>query len=256
MQPAPIHDATETTDLVWDLRRTQYLVCEAFGAAQWRKAHPSVRSMADRPEFCGYHYHEATGMLDEYIAANLEERGLWHALHDRHDFSYLMLKVRANVVAFVQSLHAVADTCAHAVYYALGLDRTAPLKDRNISVVEVLKRLRQHCDAGQVEFEAIHTLLLGLTADGDYVYLNALANTSKHRAVVRPGLNEDVTGTREQRWVLYLEAFVYQGIAYKKTDVREFMRSEHSRIQELIILIGQRINDLLDARLAERDAGF
>jgi len=156
MQPEPINYASEATGLSWDLWRTQYLVCDVFSAAQWQKAHPSVRSMADRPEFSGYHYHEATGMLDEYIAANLEERGLWHALHDRHDFSYLMLKVRANVVAFVQSLHAVADTCAHAVYYALGLDRTAPLKDRNISIAEVLKKLRQRCDAGQMEFEAIY----------------------------------------------------------------------------------------------------
>lgn len=257
MQPTATRDATDATDLSWEVRRTQDLVCEVFGAHQWQKARPSVRSMADRPEFCRYHYHEATNMLDEYIAVNLEERGLWHVFHDRDEFDYLMLKVRANVVAFVQSLHAVADTCAHAVYYALALDRTArPLKERDINAAGVLRKLRQHRDAGQVEFAALHALLRDLTNDDGYVYLNALANTSKHRAVVRPALSEDVTGTREQRWVLCLESFAYQGMAYKKIDIRDFMRREHSRIQAITVHIGRSLNDLLSTRLATSSAAL
>lgn len=53
----------------WDIGLTGELVTAVFGAAQWKKAHPSVRSMADRPEFCRYHYHEALDMMNEYIEA-------------------------------------------------------------------------------------------------------------------------------------------------------------------------------------------
>lgn len=51
----------------WDSGLTGELVTAVFGAAQWKKAHPSVRSMTDRPEFCRYHYHEALDMMNEYI---------------------------------------------------------------------------------------------------------------------------------------------------------------------------------------------
>ncbi|MCZ2090524.1 MAG: hypothetical protein LC129_13645, partial [Burkholderiales bacterium] len=74
--------------------------------------------MTDRPEFCRYHYHDALDMMNEYIESNLKETGLWGVYEDYDEFSYLMLKIRANIVAFVQSLHAVADTCSHMLYYS------------------------------------------------------------------------------------------------------------------------------------------
>ena len=60
----------------WGNRLTRELVTAAFGAAQWKKAHPSVRSMTDRPEFCRYHYHEALDLMNQYIESNLKETGL------------------------------------------------------------------------------------------------------------------------------------------------------------------------------------
>lgn len=240
-------------ELRWDLRLTRELVTEVFGASQWKKAHASVRSVADRPGFCRYHYYQASDMLDEYIAANLEGTGLWAVFEDRDEFSYLMLRVRANVVAFVQSLHALADTCAHAIYYTLALDSVSkPLKEQNITASEVLKRLKQQRDAGYLEFAEIHDLFRALVTEGDYSYLNALANTSKHRAIVRPELNEDATGTRKEKWILYLESFVYQGVAYKKVNVRDFMRAEYDRVQALTVHIGTTLNAVLRARLALR----
>jgi len=193
-------------------------------------------------------------MLDSYIASKLED-GLWGVFEDRNEFSHLMLKVRANIVAFVQSLHAIADTCGHAIYYALALDAVSPpLGERDISAAAVLKRLKQQCDAGYVEFADIHKLFRELITEGDYAYLNALTNTSKHRAIVRPELSEDLTGTREERWILFLEAFSYAGIAHKKVDVRAFMRSEHDRIQALTVHIGRSLNDLLRTRLTVKSA--
>lgn len=250
MKSATEHGAAVGADLRWDVRLTRDLVCKSFGTAQWAKAHPSVRSMADRPEFCRYHYHEAADMLDSYIAANLEKAGLWKVFDDRDEFGYLMLKLRANVVAFVQSLHAVADTCAHAVYYALALDRSSrALRERDISAAGVLKRLQQQCGDGHSEFSEVYSLFVQLVSEGDYAYLNALANTSKHRAIVRPALNEDATGARQERWILFLEPFSYRGIAYQKVDVRQFMRNEHSRIQALTVHIGASLNQLLMAGL-------
>lgn len=82
------------------------------------------------------------------------------------------------------------------------------------------------------------------TGDG-YKYLDALTNTSKHRSIVRPELNEDATGRWEEKWILFLESFWYAGDLFEKTNVREFMRKEHDRIQPLTVDIGVELNEVL-----------
>lgn len=66
----------------WNVGLTGELVTAVFGAGQWKKAHPSVRSMTDRPEFCRYHYHEALDMMSAYIESKLKETGLWGVYED------------------------------------------------------------------------------------------------------------------------------------------------------------------------------
>lgn len=230
----------------WNIALTGHLVTAVFGAAQWKKAHPSVRSMTDRPEFCRYHYHEALDMMSAYIESKLKERGLWGVYEDRDEFSYLMLKIRANITAFVQSLHAVADTCSHMLYYSLALDRLQiPLKERDIYANKVLKLLEQRRDDGYPEYDNLCKLFRKITTADDYKYLNALTNTSKHRSIVRSELNEDATGRREEKWILFLESFWYAGEFFEKTNAREFMRKEHDRIQLLTVNIGVELNDVL-----------
>lgn len=239
----------------WDNGETKSLVEAVFSRNQWAMAHPSVRSMMDRPEFCRYHYHEALDMMNAYIEANLKERGLWGVYEDYDEFSYLMLKVRANIVAFVQSLHAVADTCAHMLYYCLALDKLPkPLKERDIYAKEVLKVLEQQRDAGHPEYDKLCRLFREVTAGADYKYLNALTNTSKHRSIIRPQLNEDATGKRSEKYILFLESFWYAGEHYKEANAREFMQKEHDRIQPLTVDIGVELNEALKKLLASQRA--
>ena len=241
-----VDSETKEKNPQWDVRLTGKLITAVFGAVQWKKAHPSVRSMTDRPEFCRYHYHEALDMMNEYIESNLKETGLWGVYEDYDEFSYLMLKIRANIVAFVQSLHAVADTCSHMLYYSLALDKLPrPLKERDIHAKEVLKLLEQQRDAGHPEYNKLCRLFREITTGDGYKYLNALTNTSKHRSVVRPELNEDATGKREDKWILFLESFWYAGELFEKTNAREFMQKEHDRIQPLTVNIGVELNEVL-----------
>lgn len=230
----------------WDNGLTGELVTAVFGAAQWTKAHPSVRSMTDRPEFCRYHYHEALDMMNAYIESKLKETGLWGIYEDYDEFSYLMLKIRANIVAFVQSLHAVADTCSHMLYYSLALDKLpSPLKERDINAKKVLKLIKHQRDTGHPEYDKLYMLFCKITTGQDYEYLDALTNTAKHRSIVRPELSEDATSKKEERWILFLESFWYDGKLFQKTKVREFLRKEHDRIQPLTVDIGMELNEVL-----------
>lgn len=240
------HETEEKKSPTWEIRSTGKLVTALFGAAQWEKAQPSVRSMTDRPEFCRYHYHEALDMMNEYIEFKLKETGLWGVYENYDEFSYLMLKIRANITAFVQSLHAVADICSHMVYYALALDRLSmPIKERDIQAYKVLKLLEQQRNGGHTDHDKLCTLFREFTTGDDYKYLNALSNTSKHRSIVRSELNEDVTGEREEKWILFLESFWYAGEFFEKTNAREFMQKEFDRIQHLTVKTGVELNDVL-----------
>lgn len=157
-----------------------------------------------------------------------------------------MLKIRANITAFVQSLHAVADTCSHMLYYSLALDRLqTPLKERDIYANKVLKLLEQRRNDGYPEYDKLCKLFCEMTTADDYKYLNALTNTSKHRSIVRSELNEDATGRRKEKWILFLESFWYAGEFFEKTNAREFMRKEHDRIQHLTVNIGVELNHVL-----------
>ena len=242
-----VHSGTEEKKSPqWDNKLTGELVTTAFGTAQWNKTHPSVRSMTDRPEFCRYHFHQALDMMNEYIESNLQQTGVLGVYKNYDEFSYLMLKIRANIVAFVQSLHAVVDTCSHMLYYALALDRLpSPLKERNIDGKKVLKLLDQQRDAGHPEYDNLCRFFREVTSGDDYKYLHALTNTSKHRSIVRPELNEDLTGRRKEKWILFLEPFCYAGDSFKKTNAHEFMQKEHDRIQLLTVVIGVELNEVL-----------
>jgi len=232
--------------LQWDIGLTGELVISIFGAAQWVRAHPSVRSMTDRPEFCRYHYHEALGMMNRYVEGTLKESGLLGVYQDYDEFSYLMLKIRANITAFAQSLHAVPDTCSHMLYHCLALDKLPnPLKERDVSAKTVLKVLERERDADHPEYGRLCGMFEAIAEGDDYKYLNALTNTLKHRSIIRPQLNQDVTGKRAERYVLFLESFWYAGDYFKELDVREFMQRAHDRIQPLTVDIGVELNHVL-----------
>lgn len=243
--------------LVWDNKRTGALVTAVFGVTQWEKAHPSVRSMTDRINFCHYHYREAIDMMNGYIAARLEKDGLLSVFNNYDDFSRLMLKIRANFTAFIQSLHAVADICSHMIYFSLSFDRGfKALKERDISFKEVIKILDRQGRAGHREYDKLHSLFCEMTAGDGYKYLNALANTAKHRSIIRSELNEDFTGERRKKWILFLESFWYAGEFFDKADAEEFMQEEHDRILPLIINIGSELNAVLEKLQACKHASM
>jgi hypothetical protein len=235
---------------IWDNQETGELVQRLFSAGQWRKAHPSVRSMTDRTEFGRYHYHQALDMMHDYIKTTLKDRGIFGVYDDYDQFTDLMLKIRANIVAFIQSLHAIPDTCAHMLFYCLALDKlpNAP-KERDVNARVILKMLTREREKDHPEYRRLCDLFSALFLGGDFKHLDALANTSKHRNIIRPSMTEDMTGKMPEKLYLKLEPFWYGGNHYKEVDAQNFMQNEHDRIQPLTVDIGVELNTVLKRRL-------
>lgn len=219
-----------------------------YGKQQWfALAHPSAWSFKDRAQFAEYHYHEAKDLLTPYIEKLSQAPSMMqlHADEDHYDeFSDMMMCIRAHFTAAIQSLHAMADTGAHMLYYALAFDRErkAP-KPRGITAKAVLSLMD-----GKADLNTLRGLLAALCSGPGFERLDALSNMAKHRSIVRPALNEDWTGKRAEKYMLPFEDFVYEGKHFSSVDVREFVRQEHDRMQHLLVEIGVELNAVLRAR--------
>jgi hypothetical protein len=233
----------------WDNQETRHLVMALYGKQQWFSlAYPSVRSFNDRALFVEYHYHEAKDMLTKYIDEKLAGVDTMLRLHahegEYEEFSDMMLRIRAHVTAAVQSLHAMGDTCAHMLLYALALNRepNAP-KPRDITAGSVLRLME-----GKDGLDQLACLFRALVSGAGFQRIAALSNMAKHRSIVRPALNEDHTGNRAQRYELPFDDFVYERRRFSPVDVREFVQQQHDRMQHLLVEIGMELNAVLRAR--------
>lgn len=232
----------------WDSDETRDLVMALYGKRQWFDlAWPSVRSFKDRALFAEYHYHEAKDLLTPYIekVSHAPTMLQLHADQDHYDeFSDMMMCIRAHFTAAIQSLHAMADTAAHMLHYALALDREpkAP-KPRGITAKSVLALME-----GKADLDNLRGLLSSMCSGPGFARLDGLSNMAKHRSIVRPSLNEDWTGKRAEKYMLPFEDFTYEGQDFASVDVREFVRQEHDRMQHLMVDIGVELNAVLTKR--------
>lgn len=234
----------------WDIKATRDLVLRQGGKAQFLRASPPLRSLIERQEYAAFHYFEIKSLFADFVKAQLQDRSLLEAVfsedvedNDKHNRFHT--QVGAHVIGCVQSLHAVADIAAHAIYFSLSLDMAAePLPEQVLGFRPVLKLLEQDT--------ALLTVAKKLAAleGGKFLQLTALANHCKHRSIVRIDLHEDQTGVAKQKHELRFQSFEYKGNTYYETEVVPFLQCEFDRINRAVVDLGVSIHESLLAREA------
>lgn len=209
----------------WDRDEARELVAFSYGKVRAELAYQSMCSTIDRQEYARYHYHNAKSLFDAYVGK----------LHSPIDFmkssfegseeqNRCIWEIGANVTACVQSLHAIADTFAYAMYHALGYNlKPSPLSERNISINSVKHILQQ-----TQEHQSLVQELALLVSGEDYAYLHALTNHSKHRSLIRTGMWGDLTGKKPEPYTLEFQEFSY-GKKYPRRSILPFLQSEFDR---------------------------
>lgn len=234
----------------WHIEETRNLIETLYGRAQTELARPCLQSVIDRRNYAHYHYHEASSLFESFANEKLADSSLIEVVwspdeNTRADFDLLITKIGANVLACIQSLHSIADILAHAAYYSLGLNLSVkPLREADITVVNVLKRLRQSSD-----LSLVHHHMTSLVQGGLFDHLSALSNYSRHRNIIRTALAEDWTGKAPERHKLKLGAFRYKNCDYPETEVRGFIEAEFNRSAQLIVDTGTAIHAALQSRM-------
>lgn len=232
----------------WDLDETRQHVHRLFGDDQLELAKPCLRSVVDRQIYARIHYQDARAKIDSYVERALKDKSLFVTFCDSEawvEFNIVIREVGAHLTACVQSIHAVPDILAHAIYYSLGLNHhSSALKSRDVSAANVLKLLKRDS-----RFVPITSLLNSLVSAATFTHLSALANQAKHRSIVFPSLNEDLTGTREKRHMVIFPTFAYEESRYPQVFADDFIAAEYERSSQCVINIGIELNALLRTHL-------
>jgi len=220
----------------WSIADTRRLVEARFGRAHLDRAAPSLNSLTERLHYARYHYQEIQRLLGSFTELHLATKPLLFVIHggdeaSREEFEVLMIEVGSHSTACVQSIHAISDIMAHAVYHGLGhsLD-VSPLPDRDISAASVLNRLR-HVPA----HAAIAEVMSRMCRDSCYKNVAALANKSKHQSIVKPVLNEDFTGSRAQRHEFRFSAFQYGGMDFPEATLASVLDPAYELASRTIV---------------------
>jgi hypothetical protein len=232
----------------WDLKATYALVRGAFGAEQEHLARASIRSLPDRQNFARYHFSEAQRLQRSFERKYLR-KGLLLDLHGqdggakRAAFEVFMVKAGAHATAAIQSVHSIPDILAHALYYATGQgSSSAVLNERDISITSVERTFAQ-----VPEFAAFAAALRQAHTGEPWRHLAAVANTSKHRSVIRATLSEDWTGTRKNFRELHVTAFEREGRSYPAVSLQALLEPEYNRLSKLVVQVGHSLAAYLRA---------
>jgi len=234
-------------DSPWDLKRLRDDVRSVYGSDRCQIVERSLTSMDQRLEFARYHYQEQKRILSQF--ASPEASPIHHVIlalggrgEEGHQFRKALKHAMAHVVACVSSMHAVADTLSFAIYHilAMDLDPQSQLTERQINVHSVAKRASDL---------AVRQLLIELTENDGFRYLNALANHSKHRAIVGVGYRAETESEPEgQNHGLSFTAFEHDGLTHEAKWVSTTLNAEYDRQQPLIQAIGRALNAAISAR--------
>lgn len=235
--------------MIWDTKQLEDHVRSLYGDRLSRQLAPSLQSWKWRTGFAQYHYNLAQKEMQvgigERDSAGVTDL-IWGFEDDEalHTFHVAQKKALANYVACIQSMHALADTFAHVIYFSLALElnESTRIEERNISLHRVEKKLAEVPDA-----DRLHTLVQELKDHPEFKYLNRLTNLAKHRAIVDARYNVPLVDGESGGF--QLPAFSGDGEVYPARALEHVLSPEFRRQNVLQVDIGCELNDILAKRI-------
>lgn len=225
----------------WDRSETHELVRKRFDRKQELLVHECTRSIVDRQNFGHFHYHEVRRLAKSFERKHLSEKSLieLHASDELSEaFERFIIKAGAHATACVQSVHAVPDILANALYYACGLNLgSAAIPEHRVSVNTVMKALR--C---QNSLKALAKTLSKTVEGPGWDHLSAISNMSKHRSVIRSSLSEDWTGKRKNLREIQFAIFERGGKQYWSKSLEDVIGPEYDRLSMIVVESGHELN--------------
>lgn len=230
----------------WDTEATRSAIERVYGREQLELARPCLRSLSDRQFYARFHYQRAEQTLKRYVRVHLRSKdfvgiSLDVDSHEWNRFNIVIRKLGSDLTACIQSLHALPDILASAVYYSLQLNtHFTPRPGRYINHAFV-----SECLANVLELAPIRVQLVTAVSGLGFKHLAALANQSKHYSIVFPALSADLTGKRKKQYMLAFPEFKSGRVTFPQTFVAEFLPPVHEQLSKSIVHLGHALNTVL-----------
>lgn len=231
--------------MVWNLKSLREDIEFLYGKSQLEFIVESCNSIVDRQDFAHFHYHEAIEIFNNYFKDRQSlTDAVVSALVRNHvnseEFAEVMLKVRAHILGFMQSLHSVSDILSHVIFYSVGFDRSTIIEPHRISIYSTLKEMKKYS-----EYSKLVHLIECLIKYDDFEYLLAVVNHSKHRSIIQPMFSANLIKPTGEHHEIKFKGFSFNEKPYAPRLAFKFMESEYDRQSQLVSDIGNEINAIV-----------
>jgi hypothetical protein len=227
----------------WKFQETCDLVERRFGKPNREAAHDSIQSVVKRLDYARFHYQEVGDMLAEFKASHLDERSVFGMAFGPHReardaYEQFMDAVGAHAIACLQSVHAIADLLANAIFYSLRLDADGkPLRPEQVD----FKRVSYLLEMPKSRLP-IKAAIDAMVADASYVHVDALSNKAKHSSLVDKTLTEDLAGERPDRHEIRFRVFVRKGVEYRERKFEDVLRPAYAIASSTVVEVGHMVD--------------
>lgn len=231
----------------WDTKATRKAIQRTYGQEQLELARPCIRSLLDRQFYAPFHYQRAEKTLKRYALVHLKSKDFFsialgaESQEEWDRFNIVIRKLGADLIACIQSLHALPDVLACAVYYSLQLNkRFTPQHGRYVNHAFVTDCLKD-----MPELATLRVQLKAAIQGRGFKHVAALANQSKHYSIVFPALNADLTGTRRTPYMLTFPEFKTDRDSFPQVFVTDFLPPIQEQLSKSIVQSGHALNAVL-----------
>lgn len=241
--------------MTWNRKELENDIEILFGKEQRELLSPCLKTIEEKEFYATYHCNEVERLINEELKGIApDNHKLINLIDDTGEMNkkvvLVVRKARAHIIACLQSLHSLADVLAHVIYFALNMDNDTGTKidSKKIYASSVSGKLNLISGANSLK-----TVFDSLIKDDGFRYLSAIVNCSKHRNLINTNFWINLNPNKEYS-ANGLEFFEFKikEDNYAQKRVIEFIKNEHSRIDNLVIEIGMEINKFVRNKLEEQ----
>ncbi|HNQ69005.1 MAG TPA: hypothetical protein PKN32_11545 [Bacteroidales bacterium] len=162
-----------------------------------------------------FNHHEGISPEEEYIEIVKDIFNYHSKSPNGLNYRIAVFKSEANLIAAAQSMHSLADICAHIIYRSLNdLQNTIP--EKNIGIKSLIRELKK-----KSKYDKIVLAIKGLTDSNEFKYLEGYVNTAKHKSLIPTTHTVSFAHKEIVEQYLSINEFEYDGIIFTKLKSSE-----------------------------------
>lgn len=222
----------------WKNEECSSLIAARYGEEAAKTARPMILSVQWKIALAGYHANESKSLLEPFTGSIVDMmRHLYGTTGDYGSLSIAAEKSEAHLIACAAALHSLADIMAHVVFIATGLPSNSIDEGRRglHSVASELKKANLA--------SPVLRSLENLRWSKSFKYIQAYANTTKHRSLVSVQPSIHFGSPRKQGFKVM--EFKYKGSVLPSTWFDTVADDYRVSVGTFIVEIGNALNEWL-----------